>query len=471
MNSSLIRKEFEIWVDRWSMTQPTDFDTTTTKPIYKKIALAFGAFVAGAFLTGIISIIGIYLVLLAPLSIYQQSFDGEDWKPLNINAGGIDNIQSLKQAEQRLKHLIQNQSDPIQSEFLLANLKERQYQNKEAIQRYESVLNQITANAMNEITYQYFAKDTYNALLRLYYLEGKAESYYNSKSKDQSFFKIKKDFTPMTEALLNVIENPKRADYRMVLASQLHQNLDLTAAHKEYEAAIKLSQDPQLRQEAQMALVRKFPRKLDQLPQEVFTWMRLADDLEMKQFDTEKAQAIYQNIVNQVPDFEWGWFHLAQTHKDLENPSKAIELSKKAIKLNPKYPLPYLLLGDLALDSNAYQEALEYFTKALNPIFGHYDDDYAMANVENQIGYCYEQLEKLDQAQTHYENAMKRLDEGFKATLMQTASAEDWDDFDMDATLDDYRAQDDDYQYAQEALNRLEETRKQLAVQKSLRQS
>jgi tetratricopeptide (TPR) repeat protein len=451
------------------MTQP--IEPHCTKPIYKKIALAFGAFIAGAFLTGVLSLIGIYLVLLAPLSLYQQSFDAESWKPLNINAGGIDSIRSLKQAEQKLNHLIHNQTDLIQSEFLLASLKERQYQNKEAIRHYESVLDQIKPSPLSQITYQYFARDTHNALLRLHYLEGNGERYYKTVKDEEPFFKNKTDFTPLTEALLNVIENPKRADYRMALASQLHQNLDLVSAKKEYEAAIQLSQDPHLKQEAQMALVRKFPRQLEQLPQEILTWMKLADDLEVKQFDTEKAQEIYQIIVNQVPDFEWGWFHLAQTHKALENPSKAIEFSKKAIQLNPKYPLPYLLLGDLALDNNAYEEALGYFSKALNPIYGHYDDDYTMANVENQIGYCYEQLEKLEQAQTHYENAMKRLDEGFKATLMQTASAEDWDDFDMDATLDDYRAADDDYQYAQEALNRLEETRQQLAVQNSLRQS
>ena len=448
------------------MTQP--IDPNCSNPLYKKIALAFGAFVAGAFITGVISLCGIYFVMLVPLSVYQQSFDEDPWRPLNINGGGIRSIQSLQQAEQQLTRLIQNQTDPIQSAFLLASLKERKYRNKEAIQLYESVLNQIKPSAFNQITYQYFARDTQNALLRLHYLEGNGEGYYKTLDANEAFLKNKTDFTPLTEALLNVIENPKRADYRLVLAQQFHENLDLSAAKKEYQAALALSQDPHLKQEAQMALVRKFHRKLEHVPQEVFTWMRLADDLEVKRFETEKAQKIYQYIVDQVPDFEWGWFHLAQTHKALENPTKAIEFSRKAIRLNPDYPLPYLLLGDLALDNNAYEEALGYFSKALNPIYAHYDDDVTMANVENQIGYCHEQLENLDQAQVHYENAMKRLDEGFKAMLMKTASAEDWDDFDMDATLDEFRSEDEDYQYAQEALNRLAETRKQIAIQHSL---
>jgi hypothetical protein len=95
----------------WSMTKtndPTDPNNPNcTKPIYKKVAIAVGAFIAGAFLTAFIGIIGIYLVLLAPPSIYNQRFI-EPWLSLNINAGGIKSINHLQTAETELNRLIQS---------------------------------------------------------------------------------------------------------------------------------------------------------------------------------------------------------------------------------------------------------------------------------------------------------------------------------------------------------------------------
>jgi tetratricopeptide (TPR) repeat protein len=242
-------------------------------------------------------------------------------------------------------------------------------------------------------------------------------------------------------ALQDSLENPERGDFHLALGKQLRQELKLSKAREELLQAQNLSQNPNVRLDATHYLQTQMPRFVKELSP-LARYYTLAG--EFQQYEAEdlwQAANYYQKALQEQPGFEWAYNELAIIYRELKDHKKAGIYAQIAMTLNPDFYNAYLTMGDISLDSEAFEQAITHF-KGAQTLIGRWPEQESgglVANIENQLGFAYESLHNSPEALTHYRLAMKA------------------------ASLRDDDVAVSDYEYAQESITRVTESQQRAA--------
>lgn len=330
--------------------------------------------------------------------------------------------------------------------FLLGKLYQIQSRNPEAIAQLEQARQDINGSWYNRTAYREYTDDLNGRLAILYYENNKETEARAAVGRVSDAWNTAAP--ELVGALANRLEDPDRADYRINLAEAFRHHLKIAHARTELQAALSLSKDPMTRNEIKTQLSTQFPQHLKDLTPMVRYYSLAGQKLES---DNELRQAadFYEIAVRQNPMFEWGYNELAIIYRRMQDYKRAARYANEALRLNPHYYNPYLTLGDIALDQDNYKEAIAHFSKAQEIIALYPDPDSVAtdANIDNQLGFAYEQMEDIIMAEAHYRKAMKKSSEG------------------VDNGCDCLNAE---YEYAESALNRLAEQEHRITRNRSL---
>lgn len=399
--------------------------------------ISLASLLAGGGALIVTSIAALVMFVYIPWSTYMIVDVKEPWRSLNVHTMSFHSAEDFQQAEKELQ-ANQDAPSPIPL-YLLGNLYQEMDRRPEAITAYQAMLEQIQqSNWYDQQRYKLYVDDTYSELALLYYLEGNCDEAGQALAKVPSL-----ELAPRADVLLaiqNVLEDPTRADYRFQLGVELQHVLNLPEARHEFEEALKLSSDPHLKLEAQHYLKVRMPDKSKTVAPLAIYYIKAGDFYEHLENDFSRAASYYHKAIQLAPDFEWAYYHLGMVYHQMENDKKSIEYSQKALALNPDFYLPYLTLGEVAMDRENYQQAIIYYKKAFTLCADLLvtDSKSLNANIQNQLGYAYEQLDNLTVADNHYRKAIQLSTEGSE-----------------------------DYAYANEAITRLLENGKKVAIKQT----
>ena len=406
--------------------------THQKQPLYWLLGVSgFLLFALATLITGGVTLFQLYVMM--PSQAYEAMSTG-DWKALNARMMVFETPADFTQAQSALNTrlakswVIQDSSDTVRSEYLLGSLNDFKGSDAQAMRHYQKALNAINATWYQKIIYSYYADDIHGSLALLYY---------NQNKKDAALAELNEikdiDTQPDAEllsALRDSLENPDRGDFHFTLGKELTHVLLIKDAQQEMALAEKLSSDPETRLQVTDYIKTKMPLTTADLPPMV-RYYSLAGDLyeyDNGNQDLGKAAYYYNRAISEKPDFEWAYHQLSGVYQEMKEYDKAMACAQKAAALNPNFYLAQLTMGDIALDRKDYPSATSHYTDA-ESIVGALHDQYHIglsANIENEIGYSYELQEQNKQATSHYKKALNLASEGS-----------------------------DDYQYAQDALQRM----------------
>jgi tetratricopeptide (TPR) repeat protein len=375
------------------------------------LIISLASLLAGGGALIIASIATLIMFVYIPWSTYMIVDVKEPWRSLNVHTMTFHSAEDFQQAEEELRS---HQTDPSPIPlYLLGNLYQEIERRPEAIEAYQAMLDHIQqSNWYDQQRYKHYVNDTYSELALLYYLEG------NPDAASQALAKVPSpELAPRADVLLaiqNVLEDPARADYHFQLGVELQHVLNLPEARREFEEALQLSSDPHLKMEAQHYLKVRMPDKSKTIAPLAIYYIKAGDFHEHLENDFSRAATYYQKAIQLAPDFEWAYYHLGMVYRQMENDKKSIEYSQKALALNPDFYLPYLTLGEVAMDHENYQQAIIYYKKAFTLCADLLvtDSKSLNANIQNQLGYAYEQLNNMTAADSHYRKAIQLSTEG-----------------------------------------------------------
>jgi len=112
-------------------------------------------------------------------------------------------------------------------------------------------------------------------------------------------------------------------------------------------------------------------------------------NLELGEYST--AIRIFENLIQQNPDWERPVFNLGRVYLKLKLMDEAFEFLKKAITINPQSEDGFYYLGVLEFQKGNYKIASEYYEKSLAL-------DYNQPEVHNNLGICYFQEKCYEKA-------------------------------------------------------------------------
>lgn len=412
-----------------------------TDPVLRKRHFRQLAMLAAGF-TGLICLFTVgaaswYFFRMMPEDTYT-AISGDAWEARNVNLMAFKTPQAFRQAESTLLDELHGQGkseDPVPY-FLLAELYNMEQRNQDAIPRYREAIRLGSRSWFHSNLYRHFLIDA-NAKLAILYYEGNDYKAALSSLNNIGPLKNHPD-GELLSALKDSLENPDRADFHMNLGRSLRHYLKLGKARSEIEEARALSKSPQLRMEADNFLKTQMPRHVAELPALARYYSLAGDARQYEHDDLWQAATFYEKAVKEVPRFEWGYNELAIIYRQLKDYRKAGNYARSAISLNPQFYNSHLTMGDIALDSNNFDEAVSSYEKARELIqnMPSEDNEYLLVNIENQLGFAYESMDRTDEAIQHYRQAMLR------AGRAEGESAEA------------------DYDYAQDAIERISEAQK-----------
>lgn len=114
------------------------------------------------------------------------------------------------------------------------------------------------------------------------------------------------------------------------------------------------------------------------------------------EFKFDEAIDFFKKIIDRFPLSHFAWYQLASSYFSNNEYEKAIDAAEYAIAINKSYVLPYRLIGNIYEITEDYAKAIEIYNLATTNCRGSASDFY------NSIGYCYEQLEKFQEAYDSY---------------------------------------------------------------------
>lgn len=376
---------------------------------------------------------GLYYTFSLPITV-QKSLESEPWQHSNVQLMRFDSADDFLGAERHLKRELLADNTPI-PHYLLGELYQAQGRTPLAEHHYRTALKIASRTWHNQHLYQHVVRESRTGLATIYYdnnnykaaLAELEKTSHLNRAEDASLFIAMKDS----------LEHPDRADFHLVLGKRLRYALKLDKARQELNKAITLSHNPQVRLEAQNFLKTQMPRHIRALSPMARYYSLAAEQHQFESDDLWKAVRFYEKSIDETANFEWSYHELALIYRELKDYAKAGEYARNALALNPELYNAYLALGDIALDSENYRQAIGHFNRAREIInkLPETDSQELLANIENQIGYAYESLHDLVNAVHHYHRAMQAAADSMED---ETAS---------------------DYEYAQEALTRLSESR------------
>jgi tetratricopeptide (TPR) repeat protein len=370
--------------------------------------------------------IGYYIYVDLPESTFART-DAAPWREHNVASltfktpADFAKARSILSADTKRP---ENQNDPTAA-YLLAELDNTLNASNPAIQMYQQVIRIADKNWYSRFAYRNFLSHAHAALAILYYEHGKPAQAKSELDAIPDFSETNQ--ANLLQALRDSIESPDRADFHLLLGKELRHQLKLTLASRELQTAERLSPSPQLTLEAANFMKTQMPKSLKELPPMLRYYSLAAEASE----NPTQAAAFYEQAVQQIPSYEWGYNELAILYRTMKQYDTASDRANRAIAINPDFYNPYLTLGDIALDRTDYTAAIRYFETAQRIIqrFPSEDSQSLNANIENQLGYTHELMNQIQEAAHHYQLAMLAAADG-----------------DMDTTAD--------YEYAQEGLAR-----------------
>lgn len=121
--------------------------------------------------------------------------------------------------------------------------------------------------------------------------------------------------------------------------------------------------------------------------------------------DFPRAIEVYQKIAERNPNEPYVYLDLGRAYEKNEEVDKAIDCYGKAINLNSQYGAGFLRLGILLRRKAQYDKSDEAFDKAEN-IYDRFSNDEGVAEVKYQRGVSFNIQEKLNDAQTQFEQVI-----------------------------------------------------------------
>jgi len=118
-----------------------------------------------------------------------------------------------------------------------------------------------------------------------------------------------------------------------------------------------------------------------------------------------QAAGIYETLAQNHPNEPYAYLDLGRAYEKNEEIDKAIVCYEKATQLNAQYGAAFLRLGILRSRKAEYEEASLAFDKAEN-IYDRLSNDEGVAEVKYQRGVSFNIMEKLDAAQTQFEQVI-----------------------------------------------------------------
>jgi serine/threonine protein kinase/tetratricopeptide (TPR) repeat protein len=145
-----------------------------------------------------------------------------------------------------------------------------------------------------------------------------------------------------------------------------------------YQAYDTGNYDPALKIFAEMET--RYPQD-----KEVFLWQGLS---QWRNGDYKKAVISYQKIFELDPDFNEVYISLAQAYADDQDYQNAVLALRKTSLLHPEQPDAYHLLGNVYMRMSQYDEAIKYYTLALDkkPTFRDFRPHLVLAQAYDIVG-------------------------------------------------------------------------------------
>jgi tetratricopeptide (TPR) repeat protein len=376
-----------------------------------------------------------------PETAYAAIQTGQ-WARWNVATHVMASPNDFAQAEKHLKSMVSApdyRQNPIPN-FLLGGIYDMTNRPAEAIKRYQEAIRLSNRNWSSQNQYRLFLDQSHGALAVIHYKQNHHTAALSELAQIQTLDNT--DNPELLTALHDSLEDPSRADFHLLLGKELRHMLELQKAREEFQSAAQLSRSPHLHMEALHWLTYEMPHPSGALSP-MARYYSLSGQA-MDDNESPKAITFYEKALALNPTFEWGYNELAILYRQGKQYGKAEANAQKAIALNPQFYNSYLTLGDISVDEAHYERAIHWYNAARG-IISQFPDVTRyplLSNLENQLGYTYETMNKPEQATRHYREAL----------MTAAETPEDADEPDDQATSSD------DYAYAQEALERLSET-------------
>jgi tetratricopeptide (TPR) repeat protein len=142
-------------------------------------------------------------------------------------------------------------------------------------------------------------------------------------------------------------------------------------------------------------------------PNNYFLLLELADTYILHGNDNQAIET-YNHLLNEYPESDYSWYSLGMLYLKIENYEKAEDCFDYALAINKLCVEAMVNKANILLGKEEYEEALELFEKAA--IYEEIDP-----MLWCQTGLCYKNLEKYDEAEVCYLEAL-RHDDSFGET-------------------------------------------------------
>lgn len=377
----------------------------------KKVLIVAGV-LTGCFGLAIYGLIGLILwisvAVYAPVDSYERIYT-EPWASLNADMMLFQNEAHFNEAHSKLDKIPLHSKDRIVAEFLMGKSDLYLHNLDEAESHFQWIVSSAeSGNFIESNNNLYFTDEANASLAKVYYLQQKP-----NKALEAAF---KVDYAEDLEdpyfytALLDVLENPKRGDLKYQLAQELKHSLYLSQARQEMLEALSLTKNPDLTLMISNELKTEMPLAEHDEMSPIGRYLNLAGNYYKNNLERPStAIQFFEKALDETPDFEWTHQQLALSYYDVKKPDKGRHHSAQAISLNDQFYLPYLTMGDEALDQEDYQAAINHFNQAKKIVSAFTDSKHQkiLNNIETQLGYTYESLDQPDKARSHYQYVVK----------------------------------------------------------------
>ncbi len=347
----------------------------------------------------------------------------EPWVSGNVNLMGFRSAAQFSQAQQTLKTAILSQQEsgnPI-PRLLLADLFDMMGKTSAAQFFYEDTVRIIESDWLSHQVMESLSSHAYAQLALIYYKQNKPRASLQALQKVEDGHQTIENPT-LLEALQDTLEHPDRPEFHLALAREFKQELMLDLAQRELDQATKLGGSPALALETALFQTLEMPKYPENLTPLARYYLQAGNILSHMD-NHQDARHFYLKALQESPRFEWTYNALASTHQALGELATARQYAQKALRINPTFYYPHLLLGDMALEQGQYQEAIRHYMQG-RQIMSQLPEDIRLRqwiNVENQLAFAYEQLRQAHKASDHYLaalNAAQQSEQDFETEYL-----------------------------------------------------
>jgi tetratricopeptide (TPR) repeat protein len=352
----------------------------------------------------------------------------EPWVSDNVNLMDFKSARQFRQAQLTLKAAIVRQEEAMNPipRLLLADLFDMTGKISAARFFYEETLRISEGSWWSRLIMKPLSSHAYAQLALIYYKQNRQKASLQALQKVDLADQTVENRALLT-ALRDTLEHPERPEFHLALAHEFKQELMLDLAQRELALASKLGGSPALAMETSLFQHLEMPKEPGNLTPLARYYLQAGNILSHIQ-NHQDAKHFYIKALQESPHFEWTLHALANTHQALGELATARQYAQNALRLNPSFYHPHLLLGDIALEQGRYEEAIQHFTQG-RQIMTQLPEDARLEqwiNVENQLAYAFEQLKQAHKAKEHYSsalNAAQQSEQGFVEAEYEYAQA------------------------------------------------